>query len=165
MNIKANIASKYIPAYEKNKKYFQLLVEYLIATYDSLTEEYGVDKAKMLISTISSRAGIQVANILRTELALGETYESAVLSWKIGCRLLGLKIHTTADQNGVLFYHDYDPLWLRFKEKSLDLCTHLCLPLVSAVAREICPGTSSHYERAPTLQSTCIKLLKFNYLK
>lgn len=162
MNIKAYIASKYIPAYEKNNKFFQLLIEYLIATYDSLAEEYDIEQAKSILSNISFRTGIQVANILKKELILADTYESAVLSWKIGCRLLGLRIHTSPHKDGMLFYHDYDPLWLCFKEKTLDLCNHICVPLVTSVAQAIYPATSTHFERTPTLQSPCIKLLKLN---
>ena len=160
MSIKAKIASKYIPSYEKNKKYFQLLVEYLIATYDSLKEEYGADKTKLLLSTISARTGIQVAQILKNELALEESYESAVVSWKIGCTLLGFTIHTINHKEGILFYHDTDPLWQCFRKKNLDLCECMCVPMVNAVAQEFYRHCSTHFEHPPSLQSPCIKLLK-----
>jgi len=161
MNILSKIASLYIPNYEKKNKLFQLLIEFLFSTYDFLVKEYGAEKANEYLAAISTDVGKKAAQILKQELKMPDGYKSALESWKIGCKLLNFKIHIVKEKEGTHFFHDYDPLWIKFKEKDLVLCQYVCLPMVDAMAKEFCPNCQSEYIKKPTKDSPCIKILKF----
>ncbi len=161
MNFLSKIASIYIPNYEKKNKLFQLLTEFLFSTYDFLVKEYGNEKAKEYLTSISIDVGRKAAQILKKELKMADGYKSAIQSWKIGCKLLNFRIHIIKGNEGTQFFHDYDPLWIKFKEKDLILCEFVCLPMVDAMAKEFCPNCQSEYLQKPTLDSPCIKILKF----
>ncbi len=98
--------------------------------------------------------------LLKKELKMKETYNNAILSWKIGCNLLGFSIHTKIEKEGVYFYHDKDPLWEIFKLKSIDLCYCACLPMVSSIAKSFCANCEVELIRNPNEKLPCIKLLK-----
>jgi hypothetical protein len=109
---------------------------------------------------ISEDLGKEAANLLKNETKMENGYSSAILSWKIGCKLLRFSIHTQKTKDGTYFYHDKDPLWEKFKLKNIDLCYCVCLPMVTAIAKSFCSDCEVELSRKPTLESPCIKILK-----
>jgi predicted ArsR family transcriptional regulator len=134
------------------------LLDTTAALSAAILKTYKKDGEK-LIAEVYREQGKNQAETLKKRLGLGSSLKDAVDAWKIAGNLTKLKAKFVKNgENSYDAYHLDCPMHEAFKKYKIS-CGVACLPMVEALATNICPEAKMTVIRKPTLEQTCVKRL------